>query len=98
MALWAGLAGSGFFSKAGVGGAFFDDPCHIRYTWAKIGVKDSGLWPAWLDGSALVGLRKRPWAGAAHMATLQKAAQNFWDIADVRPAVRLLPRVHRGGP
>ena len=71
------------FSKAGVRGVFFADPCHVRYNRFKTAVKDSGLWPAWLDGSILIGLRKGPWAGAAHMATLQKAAQNLWEIADV---------------
>ena len=75
----------GYYSKfwlystqgAGLRGAFFGDAAHTRYNRFKMSVRKAGLWSAWLEGAVLIGLRKGPWSGAAHLRTLQALAQNL---------------------
>ena len=78
------------YSEGGLRGAFLADPCHLRYNRFKMAVKSAGLWYAWLEGSVLIGLRKGPWAGAAHMKTIQAVASNLFKTSDSKdPIFRL---------
>lgn len=63
-------------------GTFVADPCHVRHNRYQSALTAAGCWPIFLDGAILVGLRKGPWSGAAHYATLREVSANYAQSAD----------------
>lgn len=66
-------------TDAGLRTVFFADPCHLRWNRFKTSVRQAGLWPLWCEASVVVGLRKGPWSGAAHFATIHAAAMSYFE-------------------
>ncbi len=72
------------YGRGGCRGCWFPDPSHVRWDHFKNSVNASGLSESWQEMKVLVSLRKGPWQGAAHFATLRSAMENAQAIGDYK--------------